>query len=114
VRRKFTIYRRSWSRGENSVLYDGQGRGCCLGHFAQDILGLSRDRLYDRADMEDVFGLGQGIEGVALFRRIDTEAKAIALNDSVGLTEEEREEKLKALFAAEDIEVEFVEGRRKW
>lgn len=127
TRFKFTVYRDSWYRGKgsrHSKLVDhfsdenGQTElmGCCIGHALSDI-GVdsndfrARSEIFEFSEKLDSY---QEDEYDKIELISDIEDELIYVNDNRNLDDSERESRLKDIFKSQDIEVEFVDGKRNW
>jgi hypothetical protein len=115
---RFQIPREKWLRGEGSgesfLLRGSDEKMCCVGIYIEQ-LGIPREELLDKMTpcsfsceipkearwLVQPDGKG-GIENTSLALDL------YIINDSRDITEEQREAKVKALFAENGVEVEFV------
>lgn len=119
---KLVIERKRWLRGHSDgVLLNTEGKMCCLG-FACDALGAEPDAMLGAGTPEDLDELFQGLtrlpetykEEDLAFKRgtryFDTNVvdDAVEANDSMHITDAEREPKIKEILARAGFEVEFV------
>jgi len=126
----FTIDRATWRCGQegdfkrgkgDTALLNKEGYMCCLGQIARQC-GFDDEQLMDTAGPD---GIETGeVTGFLRQHDIDDDggyryvlntrlaADAMDINDDKDLTHEQRETKLKALFAQEGYEIKFV-GRSK-
>lgn len=126
---EFTVYRDSWYRGEGScesflsnTYVDKEGnkcrKGCCLGHAAND-LGLGLDEIDSIGDLSEIMIEKTDHQNDRRYNDkfaalIKAENQAIQTNDNLFISDDEREKELKAIFAKEDIVINFKDGKRKW
>lgn len=124
---KFTVYRDNWYRGKGpygsllSGLYsDKEGKacrmGCCLGHAMSD-LGLALEDFDTFGEVGEITldkDDNNRSENKVFATFLKAEGDAIISNDSEHISDLEREQRLKDIFASHDIEVEFKDGKREW
>ena len=109
---KFTINRKTWSRGEcNSSLYRSDDRKkCCLGFYAL-ACGLKVKDIRDRDEPSDVDDNKQP-KLKALFDRNggnnDLCRRLISANDNKNTTDARKEKAIKNNFTKVGVKVEFV------
>jgi hypothetical protein len=111
---KFTVDRKTWRRGKlgiNSGLLLENGERCCVGFFCK-ALGCSDAVIFEKCYLGSLVGTEVGdkvrpyLEGVGA--DTPTFHEIYETNDSPDISERKREERLKALFAQENVEVEFI------
>lgn len=104
-----TINRRLWYRGKggehSKLLRESDGMMCCLGFLARRC-GVTKKAMAGLCEPEQLENVDRGrLPGPTE----DDWNDFVRTNDSVAITEEQREEKLTALFRDElGIEVRFV------
>jgi hypothetical protein len=116
--KKFTVRRSKWARGReggDAKLLNKQGNMCCLGFAACQISRIPKKKLLNAGTPEEVF---KGESFLTDIERYDGEISicdntltetAIGINDSLTLTDEDREKQLKALFRKHGVIVKFVD-----
>jgi hypothetical protein len=130
--KEFVVKRKTWYRGkgsEHSCLLNEHNQRCCLGFYA-GACGLSNKIIRGIAEPNSVIELLQEgqvedkdgntvhsnldivwktklVRGLCGISNTPTCNKLMAVNDSVGITDEERETKLTALFKRLGIKVKF-------
>lgn len=103
--KRVVIKSSEWARGgeQANYLLGVDGSRCCLGIDAK-AYGISDDLLYGEWVPNDLNGIQSCIPWVSAWESLDTGVplsdKAIAINDSEGLTDEERVAKLRPIFRA--------------
>lgn len=126
--RKFTIDRSKWicgdvegrpkyGQGVDSELLTEEGSYCCLGMIAEQCRIPQKD-LRTIPDPESIFSdNNKHVKKISFlveknwygfYRNSELANRAITINDDEDLTQKERERKLKKLFKAHNIELEFV------
>jgi hypothetical protein len=104
---KFIVDRRRWYRGQRgdlSRLLTSHGTRCCIGFVAQQC-GIEDSRILGRPTVEDAGPDSRW----PIWMRVPAKVEAAYLaNDSVNLTDGEREAALKAIFAEHGDEIEFI------
>ena len=119
---KLVIDRKTWIRGEDSgascLLRSSDGKKCCLGFYAL-ACGLHENQIREKPAPANLSNTGIKQWNDTMYRSIPTDAyqtlkhSSIAqhlmlINDEVCFSsEEEREQKIKELFARIGVEVEF-------
>jgi hypothetical protein len=115
--KKFTVRRSKWARGSeggDAKLLNAQGNMCCLGFASCQISRIPKKKLLHACTPEEVFRGGSFLTDI---QRDDGEVSicdntltnaAIEINDSLTLTDEDREKQLKALFRKHGVIVKFV------
>lgn len=96
---------------------DANGKMCCLGFAANQISRISKNAMYMNYEPSQIYE-----KKSFLVDFISTEDlhhseivnnhftnKAIAINDDIGITDSEREDRLTKLFAKNGIKLEFVD-----
>lgn len=112
---RFTVPLKEWLRGKGgpgSALLKGDGKRCCIGHVGQqcgvpDKRLLGKSKVHDIGDSRFLFP--------AWMREVRAEGYAICdietaytVNDDRDISDEQREAKLKEIFARHGDEIEFV------
>ncbi len=118
---KFTVWRDSWYRGlcaNDSSLLREDGKRCCVGFYCQ-ALGFDDEAtrlcayfpLADSAKENQTRALGWLVGSRELAADHDTRHGSVYfVNDDNTLSDRAREEYLTKLFAAQGIDVTFVDG----
>lgn len=110
----FDIERKYWKRGKEAIngnaLLNPDSTMCCLGFYSR-ACGLSSDDILEVPMPSEVSELPTQM--LWLVNEVEWESSASAhdlanTNDTSSFIEEEREEKIKAMFARQGIEVNFV------
>lgn len=124
----FVIDRRQWLHGEghnrSKLLRPEDGKMCCLGMYCEQVLGLPKAMLADKADPEDLNGTEDDLEDAlgwlldvddklklseTAFRLVDVNDKETGPPSIREITSEPvREQKLAELFAQHDVQVTFI------
>ncbi len=113
---KFTVDRATWWRGKmsESYLLRHDGNKCCIG-FCAIQGGATEDMILERYAIGSQAGkpaLCDTLRGSGLVEPGKGESpwisEAYDLNDAYGITEDERESQLIALFARQGHEIEFI------
>lgn len=120
----FYVSRRKWARGGantpyGSYLYLKDTRKmCCLGFFCNQ-MGIPKKDMNDLGDPAEIINAKKEWEDIPYLVVQDTYTEraensslannAIQLNDLPNISEKEREERLKGLFAQHGIELEFFD-----
>ena len=119
------IYRKRWRRGgslEATKMGEGpvsllniQGFMCCLGFCSNQIEKIPKNELLGCAYPYEIKGLNNSKAGLIswdslneVYMNSEFTQEAAGVNDSISITEKEREEKLTELFKNQDIKVEFI------
>ncbi len=115
---KFTVKRSEWLRGEADayLLRAKDSKKCCLGFLAL-AKGFTNEEIYEKGQLEelsvDIPGYVKKCEyeyeESVYFDDTSITARAIEINDSTAISDEVREEQLKAIFAEAGDEIEFVD-----
>ena len=126
--RKVRIKRSKWLRGQRwgkhyplsgacTMMCDQDGNMCCLGFAANQISGVTKNRMLETFAPSDVY------RGKSFLTKLDTRftytsrcvdnnqfaKRAMKINDNANYRETTREKKLITLFAKNGIELEFVD-----
>lgn len=114
--RKLTIDRSVWLRGAaDSYLLREDGKRCCVGIYL-GACGVSDEQLFKRCTAFSVSVFDDEAEFPQearwtlddVYNNSDTAMKLYRTNDDLSLSAEQRETRVRELFAEQDIEVEFV------
>jgi hypothetical protein len=128
---EFVIDRSKWLRGkgptDSYLLRSSDGKMCCLGFFSL-ACGLTQDQIKDVQAPKQLIGLDSGGHHINLLSRTDgfwlmqsddnihtpdthtpDTCRLMEDNDNRMISEQEREEKITRLFAANGVTVKFVD-----
>jgi hypothetical protein len=104
------------THGHTALISKKTGYMCCLGFYCKDISGISSDVLLGHGTPNDIGEtyyekiselLYLNEENGFYDNNIFTD-EAISINDNPGISDEEREEKIKEHFKKIDVNVEFI------
>lgn len=119
---KLIIERSKWLHGEGSeesrLLRSEDGKMCCLGFFALSC-NLTPDHISDEPTPNEVGirmwdqnvadWLWDDASGLEAASYLSSDCQALMdINDSVIITEDDREKQIATIFASRGVEVEFV------
>ncbi len=123
---EFTVKRSEWLRGVDGIETPDQSylrspfncKKCCLGFYA-NACGFNDEQITELGHLEELLDPGYGGPVPGQFKDLvhqspsgyyngtDLEREIIRTNDTTSLTDEEREAKLKELFAKAGITINF-------
>ncbi len=117
--KKFTVRRKKWARGGKNgraELLNSDGNMCCLGFAACQVSRKTHEQLLNCGKPSEVYLRKSFLTDeyrpepnwVDVSNNKLTQ-KAITINDSVKITDETREKRLKALFRKYGIIIKFVD-----
>lgn len=109
--KKLTIDRKIWLRGEGSVrsklLRPEDQKRCCIGIYLESC-SVPKETLLNKGTYYGIAQWGVLLPEETAWLHSYVAQAFYTTNDDQTLTEEEREQKLTALFAGQGIEVEFI------
>jgi hypothetical protein len=110
---KLVIDRNIWLRGEGGIksylLRESDKKKCCIGILMSSLLNIVDDKILGESTAISNEWLVSLIpQKMEWLKNFSTMNEFYDTNDNSTISDEEREKKLTKLFAAQNIEVEFI------
>jgi hypothetical protein len=108
---KLVIDRNIWLRGERNsyLLRKSDKKKCCIGILMSSLLNIADDKILGKSTTISNEQLVRLIpQKMEWLKNSSTMDEFYYINDNSTISDEEREKKLTELFAAQNIEVEFI------